>query len=81
MVIFEIEHFVGVNAAFTQLADDLNRYGSQILADHHTAMTLTLQRQNRQKIVYRILHIGAVIGRLAVRDPPQTQHRHDMIDA
>ena len=81
MVIFEIEHFVRVNAAFTQLTDDLYRYGSQILADHHTAMTLTLQRQNRQQIVYRILHIGAVIGRFTVRDPPQTQHRHHVIDA
>ena len=81
MVIFEIEHFVRVNAAFSQLTDDLNRYGSQILADHHTAVTLTLQRQNRQQIVYRILNVSTVIGRLTVRDPPQTQHRHHVIDA
>ncbi len=26
------------------------------------------------------MHVGAVIGRFTVGDPPQTQHRHNMID-
>ncbi len=26
------------------------------------------------------MHVGTVIGRFTVRDPPQTQHRHNMVD-
>ncbi|MNI63034.1 hypothetical protein D3C73_1183780 [compost metagenome] len=43
-------------------------------------MTLTFQRQNRKQVVDRIMHVGAVIGGFAVGDPPQTQHRHYMVN-
>lgn len=79
-VAFEIEHFVGIDAAVAQLADDFHRHRTEILADHHAAMALAFQRQHRQQIVHRIFDVGAAIGGFAIRDPPQPQQRHDVID-
>ncbi len=80
MVVFKIEHFIGVNAAVAEFADNFHRYGAKIFADHHALVTLAFQRQDRQQIVNRILHIGPVICRFTVRDPPQAQHRHHVVD-
>ncbi len=80
-VAFEIEHFVGVDAAVAQLADDLHRHRAEILADHHATVALAFQRQHRQQIVHRVFDIGAATGGFAIRDPPQPQQRHDVIDA
>ena len=44
-------------------------------------MTLAFQRQKRQQIVDRILNVSAMVGGFTIRDPPQTQHRHHVIDA
>ncbi|SAF69956.1 Uncharacterised protein [Enterobacter kobei] len=80
MVVFKIEHFIGVHAAVAELADNFHRHGTEIFPDHHTLVTLTLQGQDRQQIVYRILDVRAVIGRFTVRDPPQAQYGHDVVN-
>ncbi|CZV94286.1 Uncharacterised protein [Enterobacter cloacae] len=80
MVVFKIEHFIGVNAAVAKLTDDFYRHGTEIFADHHALMALAFQRQDRQQIVNRILNIRPVIGRLTVGDPPQAQHGHHVVD-
>ncbi|CZW12877.1 Uncharacterised protein [Enterobacter cloacae] len=80
MVVFKIEHFIGVDAAVAELADNFHRHGTEIFTDHHALMALAFQREDRQQIVNRILHVRAVIGRFTVRDPPQTQHGHHMVD-
>ncbi len=80
MVVFKIEHFIGVNAAVAELADDFHRHSTEIFTDYHALVTLTFQRQDRQQIVNRILNIRPVIGRFTVGDPPQAQHRHHVVD-
>ncbi len=80
MVVFKIEHFVGVDAAVAELTDNFHRHGTEIFTDHHALVALTLQRQDRQQIVHRILHIRPVIGGFTVRDPPQAQHGHHVVD-
>ena len=44
-------------------------------------MTLAFQRQKRQQIVDGILNVSAMVGGFTIGDPPQTQHRHHVIDA
>ncbi|CNU06967.1 Uncharacterised protein [Salmonella enterica subsp. enterica serovar Bovismorbificans] len=44
-------------------------------------MTLALQRQNRKQIIYRIMDVSPLIRCFAIRYPPQTQQRHDMVNA
>ncbi|SAF22454.1 Uncharacterised protein [Enterobacter cloacae] len=80
MVVFKIEHFIGVNAAVAELADNFHRHGAEIFTDHHALMTLAFQRQDRQQIVNRILHVRPVIRRFTVRDPPQAQHGHHVVN-
>ncbi|CZV81370.1 Uncharacterised protein [Enterobacter hormaechei] len=46
MVVFKIEHFVGVNPAVAELADNFHRHGTEIFANHHALMTFTLQRED-----------------------------------
>ncbi|MNO99224.1 hypothetical protein D3C76_909900 [compost metagenome] len=79
-VVFKIEHFIRVNAAVTQLADDFNRHGAEIFPDHHAVMALALQRKDGEQIVDRIMHVGPVVGGFTVGDPPQTQDRHHVVD-
>ncbi|MNZ88344.1 hypothetical protein D3C78_1072330 [compost metagenome] len=43
-------------------------------------VTLAFEGEDGQQIIYRIVHIRAMIGRFAVGNPPQTQHRHHMVD-
>ncbi|MND48055.1 hypothetical protein D3C80_389660 [compost metagenome] len=69
-VAFEVQHLVGINAAVAQLADDFHRNGTEVLANHHAAVTLTFQRQHRQQVIDRVFHVGAVNGGFTVRDPP-----------
>ena len=80
MVVFKIEHFIGVDAAVAELADNFHRHGTEIFTDHHALVALTFQRQDRQQIVNRVLHVRPVIGRFTVRDPPQAQHGHHVVD-
>ena len=80
MVVFKIEHFIGVDAAVAELADNLHRHGTEIFTDHHALVTLAFQGQDRQQIVNRILHVCPVIRRFTVRDPPQAQHGHHVVD-
>ncbi len=80
MVVFKIEHFVGVDAAVAELTDNFHRHGTEIFTDHHALVTLTFQRQDRQQIVNRVLHVRPVVGRFTVRDPPQAQHGHHVVD-
>ena len=60
--------------------DVLIRDGTQILTDHHALVAFTFQGQDRQQIVNRILHVRPVIGRFTVRDPPQAQHGHHVVN-
>ncbi|CZX08857.1 Uncharacterised protein [Enterobacter hormaechei] len=46
MVVFKIEHFVGVDAAVAELTDNFHRHGTEIFANHHALMTFTLQRED-----------------------------------
>ncbi len=80
-LLLKVEHLPRIDAAAAQLADDLFRHRAEILADHHTAVTVAFQRQDRQQVVHWIVDVGAVVRRLAIGYPPQAQHRHDMIDA
>ncbi|VEA14928.1 Uncharacterised protein [Salmonella enterica subsp. enterica] len=61
--------------------DNLNWHRPQIFAYHHTTVTLALQRQNRKQIIYRIMDVSPLIRCFAIRYPPQTQQRHDMVNA
>lgn len=43
--------------------------------------TSKLDLINRKQIIHRIVNIRALICRLAIRYPPQTQHRHHMVNS
>ena len=53
----------------------------QVLAHHHGAGQGGLQAGDRQHLVQRVAHIGAVGGRVAVGHPPLPGQAHHMVEA
>ena len=80
-LLLEEQRPVGQHARLVQGFAELRRYGAEVLADHHAAPAAALLREDREKIVERVMHVSALVWLCAPRNPPQAHERHDVVHA
>ncbi len=54
---------------------------AQVLADHHAAVALALQRDDGQQLLGRVVHVGAIGGGGAGRHAEDAREAHHVVDA
>ncbi len=68
--LFEPFHGTTENAMFGQRLGHIGRHDTQILANNHATSTGSLKRENAEHDIGIVMHICAISGGLAFRNPP-----------
>ena len=68
--LFEPFHGTAENAMFGQRLGHIGRHDTQILADNHATSAGSLKRENAEHDIGIVMHICAISGGLAFRNPP-----------
>ena len=76
----EPEHRGAEHAAGRQLLAHPRLHRAEVLADHDDARALGLERQDAEHGLVVVVDIGALGGPVALRDPPQPEQTHDVVD-
>ena len=78
--LFEPFHCATENAVLGQRFGHISRNHAKILAHDHATGARRFQRENAEHDVRIVMHVGAVHGLLAFRNPPQAEQAENMVD-
>jgi 5-formyltetrahydrofolate cyclo-ligase len=68
--LLEQQHLVVVGAIVFHRLRHRFGHGTQIFADHDAVVALALERENRNQVIHRIVHVGTVLRQKSARHPP-----------
>ena len=80
-VALEIEQPVRQDSALEEVRAHFVGHRAEVLADHHAAVAMALEGDDREQLVRAVVDVGAVLRAPSRRDPEQAHQAHDVVDA
>ena len=69
------------DAAITQVVAHPRLNDAEVLTDDDGAGALGFQKDNAHHGLVIVVHVGALGGRTAIRNPPEAEHTEDVVDS